>query len=236
MERNETLNVICERIKALEGEVCTLRVQNNRLRVVIAALVALAVLPYLLAAGMQTQTFSVLRVERLEFVEGGNLVAIMEGGAIPGIGSALSIYDSVGKQVVAIGSFTGGPFAGFQGLVLGPVEAGGGAGFVVTPDGNGVVVINNKYKKTVVQLGAFSKGGMARVGDGYLFVYDRDGNRILSASVNPITNAPILHIERLPHQGDTTMAAVAISVALNGSGIITTTNRSGFPIWISPLR
>jgi len=236
MERNETLNVICERIKALEGEVCTLRVQNNRLRVVIAALVVIAVLPYLIAAGMQTQTFSVLRVERLEFVRDDKVIAIMHGDVIPGMGSGLGIYDEAGIRMVAIVSFTGGPFPGAKGLAVGFPGVGGGVVFAVSPDGNGSMGIYNKYMKPVVALGAGSKGEMVRVDDGYLFIHDRDGNRLLAASVDPKFNNFKLQIGRTPGQGNIETAAVTITVSPGGSGVITTTNSLGLPIWTSPLR
>jgi len=184
MERKETLEAICERIKALEGEVCALRVQNKRMRVVIAALVVFAALPYLIAAGMYTQTFSVLRVERIEFVQDGELAAIMRGKVIPGIGSELDIYDKAGTLVVAISSATDGPFAGVQGLTVGER---GRVGLVITREGNGCMGIYNQYGKCVVLLSALSTKGMKRVG-GFLSIYDGDGNKILDAYNDPVFN------------------------------------------------
>jgi len=236
MENEEILDAIEERINALEEEVRKLRGINARLCVVLACLIALVVASYLILVGKELKLIRVLRVERIEFVRDGKLIAAIAGERTLGLSSSLGIYDKDGIRMVVIGSTGTGPFAGSQGLFLGPAGVGGGVGFFVTPDGNGRMEIWNKYGKRVVLLGALSELEKMRVGDGYLIICDKDGNKILSASIDPEHNAGKLQISRTPGQGDTEKAAVAIGVLPGGSGVIATTNSLGLPIWTSPLR
>jgi len=236
MEKRETLDAIWERIKALEGEVCALQVQNKRLRVIIAALVFLAVLPYLLAAGMQTQTFSVLRVERIEFVQDGEVMAAIVGGKTVGPGSGLIICDKDNKPMVQISSFSGGPFAGSRGIVLLDREGKRAITLTAAPVGINAVNVFNNEGKIVAFLG--TTGELSHPFDrnsGLLYISDGTGKPMINLAVLPDTGGDI-RIWRSSRVSNAEKPAVVISVAKNGSGTITTTDFLGLPIWISPLR
>jgi len=259
MEKRETLDAIYERIKTLEGEICALQVQNKRLRVIIAALVFLAVLPYLLAAGIQTQTFSVLRVERLEFVRDGKLMAAIAGGETGILGYGLRIYDKDGKPMVEIDYQTGGPFAGLHRFALINKHGESAIDIVAAPKGWNDVLVYNSKRVIVASLGAASRdmSGLDR-DSGYLFIRDGTGKTKIGFSVTPEGNGLIgvnsrdgksgvaisgeatggrIEIVRSPSVSNTKkLLAVTIGVAKNGSGYIETTNASGSPIWTTPLR
>jgi len=235
MERNETLDVICERIKALEEEVRAQKVQNKRLRVVIAALVVLAALPYLLAAGMYTQTFSVLRVERIEFVEEGELMAAIEGGKTLGPGSGLGIYDKNGKLVVAIGFLTGGPVAGSRGIYLLDKKEKPVIALMALPDGSTAVCVLNNEGKIVANLGTPGELlPIAERGNGCLEIFNRYGE--YGVAITGEDTGGRIQIIRSHRVGNPKVAAVAIGVTKKGSGLIGVYNRSGSLIWGTPLR
>jgi len=234
MERNETLDVICERIKALEGEVFALRMQNKRMRVVIAALVFLAVLPYLIASGMQTQTFSVLRVERLEFVRDGELVASVHGLTVGEVSRLLAISDKDNEPIVIIASNTPDKNRGFNMMFFYSKRGKGGINLASTPDGNCMLLINNYMGNPVVCLGASVEKDAIGYGTGYLNISDKDGKERISLFIEPKNGSGKLQIARAPHQGSTEKAAVTIGVFPDGSGFVGTTNSLGLPLWSSP--
>jgi len=256
MEKRETLDAICERIKALEDEICALRLQNKRMRVVIAALVVIAVLPYLIAAGMQTQTFSVLRVERLEFVQDGELVASIAGVRVRGRGSGLGIYDEDDKPVIAIDSHTGGSNAGSRGIFLLDKEGNRAISLLTMSNGSNSVNVFNTKGKIVATLNSVSKDipasyrdsgslaicdangdiriglGVGNEGNGGMSFVDRDGN--IGVTISARDTGGRIEIARTPRVGNTKALAVAIGVDKNGSGFIGITNSLGLPLWSSP--
>jgi len=256
-KRKETLEAICERIKALENEVCALRVQNKRMRVVIAALVVIAVLPYLLAAGMQTQTFRVLRVERLEFVKDGELMAAI-AGAKTGFLYGLRIYDKVSKPMVEIFSLTSGSFAGLRLFNLLDKYGKTAIGITTAPNGNNSIVVFNSKGRIVTSLGTVGGTNPAADRDsGHLTIMDGAGRMKMNFFVIPKGDGMIgvtsrdgesgvfigggdtggrIEIGRSRRLGNTKKLAVTISVAPDGSGVIVTTDSSGSIIWSSPLR
>jgi len=257
MEMNETLDVICERIKALEGEVCALRVQNKRMRVVIAALVVFAALPYLIAAGMQTQTFSVLRVEQLEFVKDGELMAAIVGGKTIAPGSGLLICDKDYKPVVRISSVSGGPVAGSQGIHLLDKEGNEAISLHTSSNGENSVVVFNSKKKIVAVLGTAGRNmpsfardcgylsicdGTGKIkilssvnseGDGVIYVNSRDGES--GVSISGCDTGGRIEISRNPRLGNTKQNAVTICVTDEGVGYVGISNSLGLPIWSTPL-
>jgi len=258
MEKKETLDAICERIKALEDEICALRLQNKRMRVVIAALVVIAVLPYLIAAGMQTQTFSVLRVERLEFVQDGELMAGIVGGKTIAPGSGLLIYDKENKPLVRISSISYGSNAGSRGINLLDKEGKEAISLHTSSDGSNSVVVFNNNEKIVAILGTMSElNPKEYTNSGYLIIGDRTGEMKISLFVSSEGDGMIgvksrdgksgvsiggqdtggrIEISRNPRLGNTKTSAVTLCVTENGLGYIGISNSLGLPIWSTPLR
>jgi len=256
MEKKETLDAIEERIKALDGEVRTLRAQNAGLGACLAGLIVLVAVSYFIVVGMELKLLRVLRVERIEFVKDGELIAYIDCGGITGMGDVLSINDKDGNPIVAIGSITGGFLDGARGLSVFNMKGEGVAGIVTTPEGSGRLGIMNKKGKIVAVLGAqdikdplmysdsgylaiFNRDGIGRIflqcdskGSGAIVVCNKDGR--IGAMLGCSDYGGTLDILRDSRVGNTAKPAVTIGITPNGAGGIVTTNRSGSPIWVSP--
>jgi len=256
MEKKETLDAIEERIKALEGEVRTLRAQNAGLGACLAGLIVLVAVSYFIVVGMELKLLRVLRVERIEFVKDGELIAYIDCGSIPGMSDVLSINDKDGNPIVVIGSITGEFLNGTRGLSVFNMKGEGVAGIVATPEGSGRISIMNKKGNIVAVLGAQDiKTSFTYPDSGYLFIINGDGIGGIALQCDPKGNGAIvvrnkdwsigaslgcsdygglLGIFRNYRVGNTAQAAVTIGITTNGAGGIVTTNRSGTPIWSTP--
>jgi len=255
MERKETLDAIEERIKALEGEVRTLRAQNAGLGACLAGLIVLVAVSYLIVVGMELKLLRVLRVEKIEFVKDGELIAYIDCGSITGMGDVLSIKDKDGNPIVAIGFITEGFLNGTRGLSVFNMKGEGVASIVTTPEGSGRIGIMNRKGKIVAVLGAQDiKTSFTYPDSGFLFILNGDvggialncdpkGNGVIGvffkdgkfgASLGCSDYGGSLEIFRNSRVGDTVQPAVTIGVAPNGSGGIAASNRLGTPIWSTP--
>jgi len=233
MEKKETLDAIEERIEALEEEVRRLRGINARLCIALACLIALVVVSYLIV-GKELKLLRVLRVEKLEFVKDGELVASVSGVGRPNIGYAFTIYDGDNKPMMEIASFSFASNSSLREVNFYNENAKPGIKFRVSPDGSGTIVIMNRKGNVVAALGVQdTKDPVADPDSGYLIIF------------NGVTQTPVvslgcsklggsLALLRNPYVGDTTKPAVGIGITTTGSGSIVTTKRSGSQIWGTP--